>query len=101
VLDTLAEIGQISQGRAADVKSKYEAIHSALVAAMEQEKQLLSQAQELHKEAQVLDKPRGSATVVTSPTGHISAQLELTSGLQCDGCMIQISLSNHSKQQHC
>ena len=53
MLDTLAEIGQISQERAADVKSKYEAIHSALVAAMEQEKQLLSQAQELHKETQV------------------------------------------------
>jgi hypothetical protein len=53
VLDTLVQIGQISEERAADIRSKYDALHAALVAAMEREKQLLATGQSLHKDALV------------------------------------------------
>lgn len=53
VIDTLVEIGHISSEKAQDAKLIYEKLHTALVAAMSQEKALLEQAKQLAKEAQV------------------------------------------------
>lgn len=53
VLDTLFEVGYISNDTAESAKAKYEKLHSALVAAMSREKTLLEEAKSLKKDLEV------------------------------------------------